>query len=197
MKHRVAWGVGVVALCAAALVVGFLRAGIYLDTPSQQPERADLIVALGGDVGPRVQKAAELYRQGFSPAVLLTGMEGGQAETRSHYLHWRARFLVDRKVPASALLFDEVSTNTWEEAVNTLSLMRARKMKSVLLVSDPPHLRRLDRVWGKVFAGSGIQYRLIAAPMEKWDAARWWSNEASAQYVITEYIKLGYYWLAH
>jgi len=67
----------------------------------------------------------------------------------------------------------------------------------VLVVSDPPHLRRLDHVWGKVFAGSGIQYRLIAAPMEKWDAARWWSNEASAQYVVIEYIKLGYYWLVH
>jgi uncharacterized SAM-binding protein YcdF (DUF218 family) len=197
MRRSLVWGLSSVGLVAAVFVFAFFRAGIFLDAPSQQPERADLIVTLGGDVGARVHKAAELYRQGFAPTILLTGLEGGHAGTRSHYLNWRARLLVDRKVPASALLFDEVSANTWEEAVNTLSLMQARKMQSVLVVSDPPHLRRLDRVWGKVFAGSGIQFRLVAAPMEKWDAAHWWSNEASAQYVVNEYIKLGYYWLAH
>jgi hypothetical protein len=33
--------------------------------------------------------------------------------------------------------------------------------------------------------------------MQGWNAARWWENEASAQYVLMEYIKLAYYQLAH
>ena len=86
-----------------------------------------------------------------------------------------------------------ISTNSWEEAVNTLRLMRERNWERVLVVSDPPHLRGLDWAWGKVFEGSGKEYRLIAAPLEGWDPERWWQNDASARFVVSEVKKLAYY----
>lgn len=178
-------------------ILAFLQTGYFLDASSQQPERADLIVALGGDNGGRIKKVAELYMQHFAPYVLLTGMEGSPAEPRSYYLNWRARFLVERGVPENMLMFDAHSASSWEEAVNTLRLMRERNWQQVLVVSDPPHLRRLDWVWGKVFEGSGKEYRLIAAPLEGWNPGRWWENDKSAQYVFTEIIKLAYYRVAH
>jgi hypothetical protein len=52
-------------------------------------------------------------------------------------------------------------------------------------------------VWNKAFEGSGKEYRLIAARMEGWNANRWWQEEKSAQYVLTEVIKLAYYQFAH
>ncbi len=198
MKLRpVYWGLGVLVSLIVACVWAFFQAGYFLDGSSQQPVKADLIVALGGDTGGRVKKVAELYTQGFAPFVLLTGMEGSPSETRSNYLNWRARFLVDRGVPENALLFDAVSTNSWEEAVNTLRLMQERDWRRVLVISDPPHLRRLAWVWGKVFDGSGKEYRLIAAPSDGWNPDRWWQNEKSAHFVLTELIKLVYYYVAH
>ena len=197
MKRRLVWGVTALVLGAVVFGFFFLHAGSLLEAPSHEPAKAELILALGGDVGGRVDKAAALFRQGFAPKVMLTGLENSHTATRPHYLNWRARFLIDHGVPEEALLFDRLSANTWEEAVNTLRFMQESNMQRVLVVSDPPHLRRLDWVWSKVFAGNGEEYRLIAAPMQSWDAARWWKNEASAQYVLMEYEKLVYYRLVH
>jgi uncharacterized SAM-binding protein YcdF (DUF218 family) len=190
-------GLAIIAVLIVILLFGFSQAGHFLALSSQEPIKADLIVALGGDSGGRIKKVAELFNESLAPTILLTGMEGGAAETRSYYLNWRARFLEDRGVPKSRLLFDAVSANSWEEALNTLRLMQKRDYQRVLVVSDPPHLRRLAWVWGKVFDGSGKEYRLIAARADYWNPDRWWRDDKSSHFVITELIKLVYYYVAH
>ena len=198
MKRRlVFWGVGVLVLCVAAGTIAFFQVGYFLEAPSQQPEKADLIVSLGGGSSNRVHKAAELYEQGLAPNVLLTGAGGSEDNTRPHFSDSRIRFFLEHGVPDNRLVFDAISTNSWEEAVNTLRLMRERNWRRVLVVSDPPHLRRLAWAWGKVFEGSGKEYRLIAAPLEGWDPGRWWQNDSSARYVVTEVNKLAYYHVAY
>lgn len=178
-------------------LLAFLNAGRFLDVSTQPPEHADLIVALGGDSGARVKKAAELYKRGLAQKILLTGMEEGHATTRKYYLNWRSQFLIEQGVPQSAIMFDDVSANSWEEANNTLRLMAEKQMKRVLVVSDPPHLRRLGWSWGKVFSGSDKTYQLVPSDMEGWDASHWWRHEASVHFVLTEYVKLSYYLIAH
>lgn len=196
-KTFIGWlGAGVLA-GVAALFLGIIGAGHFLASPAQLPVKADLLVALGGDNGARADRALELYRKGFAPKVLLTGPEGGHSRTRAAYLHWRARYLIDEGVPEVALLYDRRSASSWEEAVNTLGLMRSRKLDRVLVVSDPPHMRRLSWVWGKVFEGSGKQYTLVASDMESWDAAHWWRTSLNAQFVFAEVIKLGYYFFTY
>ena len=198
MKRRlVFWGVGVLVLCVAVGTIAFFQVGYFLEAPSQQPEKADLIVPLGGGSSNRVHKAAELYEQGLAPNVLLTGAGGNDANTRPHSSDWRIRFLLEHGVPDNMLVVDVISTNSWEEAVNTLRLMRERNWQRVLVVSDPPHMRRLAWAWGKVFEGSGKEYRLIAAPLESWNPGRWWQNISSARYVVLETNKLAYYHVAH
>ena len=61
------------------------------------------------------------------------------------------------------------------------------------MVSDPPHMRRLSWVWGRVFAESGRHFTLVASDMEEWDAEHWWRISSNAQFVFAEYIKLAYY----
>ena len=198
MKRRlVFWGVGVLVLCVTAGTIAFFQVGYFLEGPSQQPENADLIVPLGGGSSNRVHKAAELYEQGFAPNVLLTDAGGNDANTRPHSSDRRIRFLLEHGVPDNMLVFDAISTNSWEEAVNTLRLMRERNWQRVLVVSDPPHMRRLAWAWGKVFEGSGKEYRLIVAPLESWDPGRWWKNDSSARFVVTEVNKIAYYHLVH
>ena len=196
-RRLVFWGVGVLVLCVAAGTIACLQVGYFLEAPSQQPEKADLIVPLGGGSSNRVYKAAELYEQGLAPNVLLIGAGGHDANTRPHSSDWRIRFLLEHGVPDNMLVFDATSTSSWEEAVNTLRLMRERHWLRVLVVSDPPHLRRLAWAWGKVFEGSGKEYRLIVAPLESWDPGRWWQNISSARYVVLETNKLAYYHVAH
>ena len=124
---------------------------------------------------------------------VLVGASGAHSKTRPAYLRWQARYLVEEGVPENALLYDRSSTSSWDEAVNTLELMRSMKLDRVLVVSDPPHMRRLSWVWGKVFEGSGKEFTLVASEMEGWDAAHWWRTSPNAQFVFGEYIKLAYY----
>ncbi len=179
------------------LVVGVFGAGYYLAALAQLPVKADLMVALGGDKGARADRVLELYRKGFAPKVLLTAMEDGHSKTRAAYLDWRARYLIDQGVPEQVLLYDSRSANSWEEAVNTFQLMQSMKLDRVLVVSDPPHMRRLSWIWAKVFSGSGKEYTLVASDMEDWDAEHWWRTSPNAQFVFAEYIKLAYYLVQH
>lgn len=180
-------------LLTTVVVLSFLGLGRWVSVGTSLPERADLLVALGGDDGARVRKVAALVQGGYAPTVLITGLDGSPADTRRHYLEWRARVLVEAGVPPERLVFEGTANNSYQEAMATLALMRARGWKTVLVVSDPPHMRRLNWVWGTVFAGSGLSYRLVSGEPVWWDADRWWSNERSGQFVLTEVIKLGYY----
>jgi uncharacterized SAM-binding protein YcdF (DUF218 family) len=186
------WLVAGALLGALALAAAFLGAGHFLEAPAQDPVKADLIFALGGDNGARADRVLELYRKGLAPKVLL-GVEGAHSRTRAAYLGWRARYLIDAGIPEKALLHDKSSASSYDEVVSTLKLMQAMKLSRVLVVSDPPHMRRLSWVWGKVFAGSGKEFILVASGMEGWDAAHWWRTSPNAQYVFGEYIKLAYY----
>ena len=186
------WLGAVTLLGAAALFLGVLGAGHFLEAPAQAPVKADLIFALGGDNGARADRVLELYRKGLAPKVLLSA-EGAHSRTRAAYLGWRARYLIDEGIPERAILYDRRSVNSLEEAVNALQLMRSMKLDRVLVVSDPPHMRRLSWVWGRVFAGSGKEFTLVASDMEDWDAVRWWRTSPNAQFVFGEYIKLAYY----
>jgi uncharacterized SAM-binding protein YcdF (DUF218 family) len=195
-KNFFRWFGASVLLCVAALIAGFLYAGHFLVAPAQPLVKADLIFAPGGDNGARADKVLELYRKGYAPRILL-GPEGIYSKTRAAYLGWRARYLVGEGVPEQVLLFDNRSVSSWDEAVRTLQLMQELKMNRVLVVSDPPHTRRLSWVWGKVFAGSGRTFTLVAADMEGWDAEHWWRTSPNAQFVFSEYIKLAYYFFTY
>lgn len=188
----------IAAAAILALLLALLsQAGRYLAAPAAAAVPSDLIVTLGGDAGSRVRTSAALYGNRTAPRILLTGMDGGDPRARGSYLNWQALYLLEHGVPRDALLYDNRSANSWEEARNTLELMRAHNWKTVLVVSDPPHMRRLHWAWSRAFEGTGLQFRLVATDMPGWNAARWWTHERSAQFVITELVKLLYYQLQY
>ena len=187
------FALGAAALAAAA-AYAWVGAGRWLEAPAQTPRRADAIVVLGGDEGDRALRAAELYRAGFAPVVVLTGLEYGDAAPPAA-LTWRAGFLEARGVPRSALRFEVDSRNSYTEAVNILALMRAQGWRSVIVISDPPHMRRLAWTWARVFDGSSLDYVLVASKPDWWAPADWWREERSGGFVIMEFLKLGYYFV--
>jgi uncharacterized SAM-binding protein YcdF (DUF218 family) len=190
--RRIAWAAPLLLLVLAAWLA-VREAGVFLEAPGQDAAKSDLIVCLGGELGERSERTAELYRAGYGATVLLTGFAGFAAQARPQVVNWRVQYLRAQGVPSEALVIDTSANNSWEEAVNTLKLMRARGWHRVLVVSDPPHLRRLSWTWDRVFAGSGLEFRLIAAPMAEWNARAWWRDERSGIFVINEYLKIAYY----
>ena len=183
-----------VMLVLAAVATVFVAAygGYWLQSPAQQPRRADAIVVLGGDEGDRAMRALELFRGGYAPTLVLTGLEYGNAAPPAA-LTWRAEYLEARGVPKEAIRLEVDSRNTYTEAVNILALMRSQRWQTVIVVSDPPHMRRLSLTWSRVFEGSGLSYVIVASSPDWWSPDGWWKDEKTGAYVIMEYIKLGYY----
>ena len=166
--------------------------GYWLSAPATEPAQADLIVALGGGGGEREKMAAILYKAGYAKKILLTGIDGGLAPHR-YFLDRRTQLLLDQGIPVEALLFDDQSDSTFQEAINTVALLQAYHWQSALVISDPPHMRRIKYSWQQVFNKAGLKFRLVQADAPGWQANRWWKNKRWAQYCYNEVVKLFYY----
>jgi uncharacterized SAM-binding protein YcdF (DUF218 family) len=181
------------AVVVASLAILALVAGHWLEAPAQSPKRADAIAVLGGDEeGERASRALALYRQGHAPTIVLTGLQMG-ANAVPAGLNWRAEFLEARGVPKTAIRLELEARNSYMEAEQLLALMRKEGWRTLIVVSDPPHMRRLAWTWARVFEGSGLDYVLVASELDWWLPGDWWRDEKSGAFVIMEYIKLAYY----
>lgn len=182
-----------IVITFAFLILG---AGSFL-TISQNVNNdisADLITILGGDAGARSIKGLQLFQHGKGKKILLTGIEEGEGITQPHYLNWRAQYLISSGVNKDDIYYDTLSKNSWDEAQKTLLFMKQKKLRSTIVVSDPPHQRRLKWIWDETFNGSGLTYYLIASKPSWWNKSKWWDNELSTKFVATEYLKILYYY---
>ncbi len=145
--------------------------------------RADAIVVLGAAVRPdgrpgqallrRIRHAVALYAAGAAPRLILCGADchgAGVSEAAA-----MREVALAGGVPADAILLDERSTSTFENAAETAALLRTHGLGSVILVSEPFHLPRarlLFRLQGVAVAGVSpappgpLPYRLRMALRE-------------------------------
>jgi uncharacterized SAM-binding protein YcdF (DUF218 family) len=131
-------------------------------------QTADLIIVLGSGLrrdnepGPslirRSQHAADLYRQGIAPFVLCTGgFTAGR--TRSEADGCR-QVLEAEGVPPDAIVLEERSRSTQENALYAHEIMQANGWVTATLVSDGYHLLRA----GWIFGDQGITTYPSPAP---------------------------------
>lgn len=180
-----------VVITSAISATIYLGLGALVSLHSSKPEKADVIVILGGDGGLRVKKGAELYNAGYARNILLTGIDSRYY--RPTHPNWRERKLMALGVPKSAIEVDTWSETTWEEAENTAEMMDRNGWNKVIIVSDPPHMLRLHRTWKKAFADSPKRFTLVTTNPEWWNPLLWWDNSTSFRFVLSEIKKNLFY----
>lgn len=92
----------------------------------------------------RAERAVELWKQGQAPVVLFTGGRTGALPSEARAA---ADHAIALGLPQRAILLEETSTSTEENARNASGLVAGR----VLVVSDAYHLWRAQRVFGRYF----------------------------------------------
>lgn len=121
-------------------------------------QQADAIVVLGaglrrnntaGDaLYRRSAWAAELWSQGIAPYVVCTG---GQTPGYSRSEAEGCRdVVVENGVPFSAVILENRSRSTEENAINTQEIMRAQGWDDIVLVTDSFHMMRADWIFNDV-----------------------------------------------
>lgn len=71
--------------------------------------------------------------------------------------------------------------------------MAEKRLESAIIVSDPPHMRRLTWVYGRVFEGTSFKIRLSPSDPPWWHADYWWAQARSRNFVFKELAKIIYY----
>jgi len=162
---RPRWAAGALALALTILLVGsngwvsrfLVRSLEWQNLPHAELPNAEAIVVLGGatkpaipprpavdlsEEGDRVLYGAQLYQQKKAPVVIVSGGRihwygSGPSESAD-----MATILSQMGVPASAIIQDPDSLNTYENAVNVRKILEARGIRQVLLVTSAMHMPR-------------------------------------------------------
>jgi uncharacterized SAM-binding protein YcdF (DUF218 family) len=148
IRRRWPWVVaGLIALLAAWLA--FVAIQIVAAGGEESPRTADVAIVLGAAVQgdrpspvfeERIRHGVTLYRQGRVRRLLFTGGSAGGGEGTEAAVARRVALAMG--VPAEAILIEENSHTTLQNLVEARPVMQSAGLRSVLLVSDPLHMKR-------------------------------------------------------
>lgn len=189
-------GLAIAAVFGAALFMGhpwiLTQAAAWLVT-NDPLIRADALIVLSGDsTGERVMQGVALWRQGYAPTVILSGGPIGRWTTAAEVMRKEALLL---GLPSRAILLEEESMSTWEQAVKTLPMVRKLGARRVIVVTSPYHARRARWTFRRIFGPAGIEVLVSPSPYSKFQVDRWWAREQDTEDVLLEYFKMLHYLL--
>jgi uncharacterized SAM-binding protein YcdF (DUF218 family) len=166
---------------------------------------ADALVVLAGSSTyvERTRRAAELYRAGRAPKIILTNdnLQSGwsiEQERNPLFVERAADELKRQGVPAEKIeVVPGVVSSTYTEAVRLREYTGEQGLKSMLVVTSAYQSRRALWTLRRVFHGSDVVIGLDAvAPGEQTPrTATWWWHKLGWELVPGEYVKMVYYWM--
>lgn len=177
----------------AAAVFALWHLDTWMSSPVDAPQVSDAIVSLGGDPGTRVRQALALYREGWAPKILLLSEDGSGKSNPSPYPDLRGGFLIANGVPAAAILHDTTPQTSWAEAIVVRSWMRRQHWQRAIVVSDPPHTRRLNWIWGQVLRPAKLEFLIVPNHSQATSTKHWLNRPEMAKFIMSEVKKLVYY----
>jgi len=159
-------------------------AGRFL-VEDDRPQKADVIVVLGGDeFGTRIIKAAQLATTGYAPYVLVSGpfsLLGHESDETIEYARRKG-------YPSSLLrpLTHELSS-TRSEAALIDDYLRANGANKILLVTSNYHTGRAARLMRKY--SPRLWVIPVAAPDPSFAPDRWWKTRDGRKVFLLEWLK--------
>lgn len=185
-------------LCGFSLAWAFAAAASKIEKPLPS---ADAIFVFSGsaEYKSRAGKAAELFRQGRAPKIVLTDdkQQGGwsKSEERNPFFWELARGeLIKNQVPAAAIeVLPDAVVSTHNEAVLLIKQIKKNDWQKVLLVTSDFHTRRALRTVERAAAAENLNVRIGIAAADSSGASttkRW--RRAGEEIIKSIYYQLFY-----
>ena len=176
------------ALLTLLFVVITLSVAAYLFpeqvlTVDSGETKADALVVLGGGDG-RAERAAELFREGAAPAIVVTGY--GDCAIN-------VQLLEKGGVPPSAITPEPKAFSTLENATFSIPLLRQIGAHRVIIVTSWFHSRRAVACF-EHFAPDMTFY---SRPTYLESVSNKYNRKSYSEHVNIEYVKLLVYWFGH
>jgi len=173
-------------LVVIAGVVGLILGIEYYLTPKDELSKADVIIAIsGGDTRARAQTAIELYDQGYAPKILFSGAAlDPSSPSNAQTMKKQA---VEAGVAEKAILLEESSQNTAQNAERSESVLDSSNYTSVILVTSPYHQRRAYLEFADKL-GADVEIINFSSPDQHWPD-RWYATPRGWWLGLSESVK--------
>ena len=151
-KLRIALALLAVLAASAAGWFCWVYAQIEVYAHIDQVAPADAIAVLGaaewdGRPSPvfraRLNHALALYRQGVAPLIITVGGSGGDQYNEGDV---GRKYLVSMGVPRQDIIAAAHGHDTEESVRRIAAIVRARRLRRLVMVSDPTHMFRLHAI---------------------------------------------------
>lgn len=184
------------ALATLALVAAFHRpilegfAGLFrVDDPAP----SDAIVELLGGSDHRAKHAADMYRRGIAPIVLI-GTSTADAEAHFNETNLAVVEMVRLGVPRRAIIvLPGLVTSTRHEAERVAEYAREHTVRRITVVTTAFHTARARWIFRKVMRGAGIEVRMAAATHPQFRERDWFRTDEGLVTYFSEALKMFYY----
>ena len=170
-------------LVALAAVIAFFYPEKFLCVDSGRVS-ADVIILLGGGSHERPERAAELFKAQAASRLIISG-EGDDEINR--------QLLIQAGVPAGAIQLEGKSRTTRENAEFTVKLLRAEKVRRVIIVTSWYHSRRAL----KCFEHFAPEIKFYSRPSYFAFAREDWTRLGISKRMRLEFLKLPGYWIRY
>jgi uncharacterized SAM-binding protein YcdF (DUF218 family) len=153
-------------------------------TVDSGPVKADAIVVLGGGMTERPERAAELFKQGEAPEILVSG-KGDCASNE--------KLLEKEGVPEKVITLECGSHTTRENAEFSIPLLRQMGAHRVIIVTSWYHSRRALMC----FEHYAPDLKFYSRPSYAGYPRAEWRSKGIRGRVKSEYLKLLGYWVRY
>ena len=192
----------IAALFLVVAVVAAPRLGAWLVVVDPL-QKADAIFVLGGTMFERPLEAADLYREGWAPRLLLMRQvaDEGEQELRRRGIPFQREIDVQVEVltrlgvPRTAIEVLEEQNSTRDEGIALRAVVAAHHWQRVIIVTSKQHTRRARLVMTRQLADTGAQAIVRASRYDKADVDAWWRNRSTMRFTLFETQRLIAYWL--
>ena len=179
------------------------RVGSFLVTSEGNPEVADVIVLMNGNISTRPFLASDLCKKAGLPIVFarLADTQEVRMGVIPNISAATRELLIESGVPEDhvhLLDSDRWVASTWEEALLVCDFMEKNGYRHGMIVSDAFHTRRARWIFRKLMPDDEYSFECVATPFSKKLSGHWWCSEYAMIQVFQEYVKfLHYQWRWH
>jgi uncharacterized SAM-binding protein YcdF (DUF218 family) len=163
--------------------------------------RSDAIVVLSGGLPYRAVEAAKIFRLGMAPQMWLTRPANPSATLSKMGISFEGEedysraVLIHEGVPDSAIrILVPVIVNTEDEERAIIAEMQATGATRVIIVTSPPHTRRVRALW-RHLAPAELALIVRSASGSDYDADHWWRTTRDSLSVMRETMGLLNAWV--
>ena len=199
-----------IPVCLLVIMVVFsgtiLRAVGQLIVVDEDPDRTDAVVVLntGVEYYPRLIQAADLYRRGLAPHIVINGnrktktLRNLESQGFLKCCPWYAdsvSILAMFGVPEAKIIriSNEDAYDTVSEADIVGRELLKRQWTTVIITTSKYHTRRARFIWQKMYSDQLAVY-MVAAQDDPYDPNNWWKDGRQIRWVLAEYGAWIFYW---